>query len=179
MCHHHVNCWLCIFLWLHVFGCIFAAGVVTPLNRRRQIYSICRKHDVIILEDDPYFYLQFSVGDVAPRGLQDLGASYLSLDVDGRVIRLDSFSKVSSYASLCCPTCLRPLGLLLGTEAPDMTPDREDFSFLDLPFSSLFFSAFLVLSTRLPTLLPPLMVALGRTLARRHHFSVCLVDVNE
>ena len=70
------------------------AGVVTPLDRRRQIYSICRKHDVIILEDDPYFYLQFSASSVAPRGLQDLGASYLSLDVDGRVIRLDSFSKV-------------------------------------------------------------------------------------
>ncbi|KAL3147261.1 hypothetical protein ABBQ32_002752 [Trebouxia sp. C0010 RCD-2024] len=71
-------------------------GVVTPLDRRRQIYSICRKHDIIILEDDPYFYLQFSVGNVAPRGLQDLGSSYLSLDIDGRVIRLDSFSKVLS-----------------------------------------------------------------------------------
>lgn len=75
-------------------------GVVTPLARRQQIYSICQKHDVIILEDDPYFYLQFSVGGVPPRGLQDLGQSYLSLDVDGRVIRLDSFSKVGALA--CC-----------------------------------------------------------------------------
>lgn len=75
---------------------IIPAGVVTPLARRRQIYSICRKHDVIILEDDPYFYLQFSASSVEPRGLQDLGSSYLSLDVDGRVVRLDSFSKVSS-----------------------------------------------------------------------------------
>ena len=70
------------------------AGVITPTQRRQQIYSMCRQHDVIILEDDPYFYLQFANGG-APQGLQDLGQSYLSLDVDGRVVRLDSFSKVS------------------------------------------------------------------------------------
>ena len=68
-------------------------GVITPTLRRQQIYSICRQHDVIILEDDPYFYLQFAK-DGTPPGLSALGQSYLSLDVDGRVIRLDSFSKV-------------------------------------------------------------------------------------
>lgn len=70
------------------------AGVITPAHRRQQIYSICRQHDVIILEDDPYFYLQFAKGGT-PQGLPGLGQSYLSLDVDGRVVRLDSFSKVS------------------------------------------------------------------------------------
>lgn len=69
-------------------------GVVTPLHRRQQIYAVCQEHDIVILEDDPYFYLQFSASSMAPRGLQNLGASYLSLDTDGRVIRLDSFSKV-------------------------------------------------------------------------------------
>lgn len=69
-------------------------GVVTPLHRRQKIFAICQKHDVIILEDDPYFYLQFSASSVEPRGLTNLGPSYLSLDTDGRVIRLDSFSKV-------------------------------------------------------------------------------------
>jgi len=68
--------------------------VVTPLHRRQQIYAVCQKHDIVILEDDPYFYLQFSASSMAPRGLHNLGASYLSLDTDGRVIRLDSFSKV-------------------------------------------------------------------------------------
>ncbi|KAL0025949.1 hypothetical protein WJX77_006756 [Trebouxia sp. C0004] len=68
-------------------------GVITPTLRRQQIYSICRQHDVIILEDDPYFYLQFAK-DGTPPGLSALGESYLSLDVDGRVIRLDSFSEV-------------------------------------------------------------------------------------
>jgi len=37
---------------------------------------------------------------MAPRGLHNLGASYLSLDTDGRVIRLDSFSKVQ-LSSMC------------------------------------------------------------------------------
>ena len=49
---------------------------------------------MLILEDDPYFYLQFEPGGGAPRGLSRLGASFLSMDIDGRVIRLDSFAKV-------------------------------------------------------------------------------------
>lgn len=77
-----------------------STGVVTPLHRRQQIYAVCQEHDIVILEDDPYFYLQFSASSMAPRGLQNLGASYLSLDTDGRVIRLDSFSKVQ-LSSMC------------------------------------------------------------------------------
>ncbi|RYO86393.1 hypothetical protein DL766_006969 [Monosporascus sp. MC13-8B] len=33
-------------------------GAVLPLERRKEIYAICSKYDVIIVEDDPYFYLQ-------------------------------------------------------------------------------------------------------------------------
>ena len=42
---------------------------------------------MLILEDDPYYYLQF--GDDRP-------ASFLSMDIEGRVLRFDSFSKVLS-----------------------------------------------------------------------------------
>jgi kynurenine/2-aminoadipate aminotransferase len=48
----------------------------------------------VIIEDDPYYYLQYKVGE-PPRGYNNLGESYLSMDTDGRVIRLDSFSKAS------------------------------------------------------------------------------------
>lgn len=59
------------------------------------MYKLCQQYGVLILEDDPYFYLQFKRGPGGtPGGLQNLGASYLSLDTDGRVIRLDSFAKV-------------------------------------------------------------------------------------
>ncbi len=49
--------------------------------------QICSEHDILILEDDPYFYLQPEV---------DLIPSFLSMDEDGRVIRFDSFSKIFS-----------------------------------------------------------------------------------
>ncbi len=73
-------------------GC---AGAVAPLDRRQAVYKVCQQYDVILLEDDPYFYLQFRRGaGGSPGGLDNLGTSYLSLDTDGRVIRLDSFAKV-------------------------------------------------------------------------------------
>ncbi|KAK3824743.1 MAG: pyridoxal phosphate-dependent transferase [Benniella sp.] len=61
-------------------------GVSQTLERKREIYEIAREHDLLILEDDPYYYLQF--GDKVP--------SYFSMDVDGRVLRFDSMSKILS-----------------------------------------------------------------------------------
>ena len=118
------------------------------VKRRKEIYEICQRFDVIIVEDDPYFYIQFphaanefsqkhrngklvSINHFAEsnlnhqtslavpvrgtiagsngqrfrttrmrRGrssgsefLDSLVPSYLSIDTDGRVIRLDTFSK--------------------------------------------------------------------------------------
>ncbi|KAG0237922.1 hypothetical protein BGW42_008022 [Actinomortierella wolfii] len=61
-------------------------GATMGLARRHEIMAIAKEHNLIIIEDDPYYYLQFSVdGGWMP--------SLLSLDTDGRVIRLDSFSK--------------------------------------------------------------------------------------
>lgn len=54
-------------------------------ERRREIYAIAQQYDLIILEDDPYFFLQFNEKHLP---------SFLSLDVDGRVLRFDSFSKI-------------------------------------------------------------------------------------
>ncbi|XP_064617176.1 kynurenine/alpha-aminoadipate aminotransferase, mitochondrial-like [Liolophura sinensis] len=57
------------------------------LKRKEKIYKIAQTYDLVILEDDPYFYLQFNKPRVP---------SFLSLDTDGRVLRFDSFSKVLS-----------------------------------------------------------------------------------
>ncbi|KAM0449792.1 hypothetical protein ACHAO4_007089 [Trichoderma viride] len=77
-------------------------GSTQSAARRRAIYDVCQKHDVYILEDDPYYFLQLhsrtsngqplklSVGEF----LASLPPSYLSIDTDGRVLRLDSFSKI-------------------------------------------------------------------------------------
>lgn len=34
-------------------------GVSIPLDRRQEIYQIAKDYDLIILEDDPYYFLQF------------------------------------------------------------------------------------------------------------------------
>lgn len=117
------------------------------VKRRKEIYEICHKFDVIIVEDDPYFYIQFphaandhtmkhrdgqvlSENHLYESGrnyqeslvikrtdsrtghsyvtngkssgsdfLDSLVPSYLSIDVDGRVIRLDTFSKTIAPGS--------------------------------------------------------------------------------
>uniref|UniRef100_H0XUV2 Kynurenine/alpha-aminoadipate aminotransferase, mitochondrial n=1 Tax=Otolemur garnettii TaxID=30611 RepID=H0XUV2_OTOGA len=56
-------------------------------DRKKQIYELARKYDFLIVEDDPYYFLQFN---------ETWAPTFLSMDVDGRVIRADSFSKVLS-----------------------------------------------------------------------------------
>jgi len=85
-------------------------GSTQTLQRRREIYAVAQKHDLYILEDEPYYFLQMQpyAGPDAPEVpppeshdefLKSLVPSYLSLDVDGRVMRIDSFSKVIAPGS--------------------------------------------------------------------------------
>ncbi|KAH6887072.1 pyridoxal phosphate-dependent transferase [Thelonectria olida] len=85
-------------------------GSTQSLRCRKDIYRVAQEHDLIILEDDPYYFLQMdpitppSETNGLPRPprpsaetlLAAIVPSYLSLDTDGRVIRMDSFSKVVS-----------------------------------------------------------------------------------
>ncbi|KAF5093371.1 hypothetical protein D0Z03_002447 [Geotrichum reessii] len=79
-------------------------------ERRQAIYKIAQKYDFIIVEDEPYYFLQMDAytTDKSARSsetvshenfLNSLVKSYLSLDTDGRVIRLDSYSKVLAPGS--------------------------------------------------------------------------------
>ncbi|RAH42911.1 aminotransferase-like domain-containing protein [Aspergillus brunneoviolaceus CBS 621.78] len=82
-------------------------GRTQPAARRRAIYAVAQRHDLCIIEDEPYYFLQMPTTTTGAEQesssselpshesfLQSLIPSYLSLDVDGRVLRLDSFSKV-------------------------------------------------------------------------------------
>jgi DNA-binding transcriptional MocR family regulator len=85
------------------------------VQRRKDIYAICSKYDVMMIEDDPYWYLQFPSAaekEALSRNLpykptpmhtpepmskssgfpflDSLVPSYLSVDTEGRVIRLDT-----------------------------------------------------------------------------------------
>lgn len=110
----------------HSMGQNPTSGVLS-LERRREIYSLCQKYDILIVEDDPYWYLQFptalahnttttsdpsntsfnpdvtllTTGEPRPENwkssgfdfLDSLVPSYINIDTDGRVLRLDTFSK--------------------------------------------------------------------------------------
>lgn len=80
-------------------------GATQSKQRKRDIYRMAQKHDIYILEDEPYFFLQMqpytgpNAPDVPPPSshsafIDALVPSLLSMDIDGRVMRLDSFSKV-------------------------------------------------------------------------------------
>lgn len=86
-------------------------GSSLSVERRKAIYKLAQDHDFIIVEDEPYYYLQMETytTDVAAREgktvhghkefVSALVTSFISLDVDGRVVRLDSFSKVLAPGS--------------------------------------------------------------------------------
>ncbi|KAG0377488.1 MAG: pyridoxal phosphate-dependent transferase [Linnemannia gamsii] len=63
-------------------------GATMSIKRRMDILSVAQDHDLILIEDDPYYYLQFQASDA-----DSYVPSLLSMDTDGRVIRLDTFSK--------------------------------------------------------------------------------------
>ncbi|KAL2889331.1 aromatic amino acid aminotransferase [Ceratocystis lukuohia] len=92
---------------------------VLSVQRRKEIYTVACKYDIIIVEDDPYWYLQFPSSSASQaksrdqpvpstelltagwtpthrsgyRFIDSLVPSFLQFDTEGRVIRLDTFSK--------------------------------------------------------------------------------------
>jgi DNA-binding transcriptional MocR family regulator len=62
-------------------------GVSLSPERRRHLMAVARRFDLFVLEDDPYQLIRLEESSPAPPTLQ-------SLDEDGRVVRLDSFSKI-------------------------------------------------------------------------------------
>ncbi|KAL1963130.1 hypothetical protein VTN77DRAFT_8673 [Rasamsonia byssochlamydoides] len=85
-------------------------GATQSAERRKEVYKVAQKHDLFIVEDEPYYFLQMQpytpagAASVPPPAnheefLKVLLPSFLSIDVDGRVLRLESFSKVISPGS--------------------------------------------------------------------------------
>ncbi|KAF8511135.1 L-tyrosine:2-oxoglutarate aminotransferase [Hysterangium stoloniferum] len=94
----------------HVLYCIPTGqnptGATLPVERRRAIYAIAQKYDLIIIEDDPYNFLQYAeniapvpnkpngpASEIVAQFVESTIPSFLSMDVDGRVIRCDTISK--------------------------------------------------------------------------------------
>ncbi|TFK55669.1 PLP-dependent transferase [Heliocybe sulcata] len=87
------------------------SGATMGEERKKEIYDICVEYDVIIVEDDPYFFLQ--EGEYVPKSVRSttstpddvsqyiasLVPSFLRYDYQGRVVRLDTFSKTIAPGS--------------------------------------------------------------------------------
>jgi len=88
------------------YGCN-PTGMTASTQRRIEVLKIARKHGILILEDDPYFYLYF--------GSRPRPPSYFALEVQlggtvGNVLRFDSFSKIlSAGMRIGCVTGPEPL----------------------------------------------------------------------
>lgn len=83
-------------------------GVTLSLARRKHLIALANAHDLIVLEDTPYRHIRFS-GESLP--------TLKSLDTEGRVIHLGSFSKVLVPGlrigwAVASPDLLRRMGLL-------------------------------------------------------------------
>ncbi|MDR1805976.1 MAG: PLP-dependent aminotransferase family protein [Clostridium sp.] len=76
-------------------------GATMSLEKRRAVYSLAQKYDLIILEDNPYGDLRVT-GESIP--------SIKSFDTDGRVIYAGSFSKILS-PGLRAGFCVAPAEL--------------------------------------------------------------------
>lgn len=88
-------------------------GATQDEGRRKEIYQIAVEHNLYIIEDDPYYFLHLgdetneitSDSDLSGTALDDflaqLPPSYLSLDVSGRVMRMESASKVLAPGLRC------------------------------------------------------------------------------
>lgn len=90
------------------------SGKTLSKEKREAIYAICKKHGVIILEDNPYGEIRFS-GERVP--------SIKSYDTDGIVIYQTSFSKVISPGLrtgvvVAAPEIIRKL--TIGKQASDV-----------------------------------------------------------
>ncbi len=83
-------------------------GATLSLPRRQRLIELANRHDLIVLEDTPYRHIRFA-GDSLP--------TLKSLDTEGRVIHLGSFSKILVPAlrlgwAIAAPPLLEKLSLL-------------------------------------------------------------------
>lgn len=62
-------------------------GITMSMEKRRAVYALAQRYDILILEDNPYGDLRYEGADIP---------SVKSLDEDGRVLYAGTFSKVLS-----------------------------------------------------------------------------------
>ncbi|KAF8646220.1 hypothetical protein AX16_007361 [Volvariella volvacea WC 439] len=101
------------------YGCN-PTGMTATLERRKEVLQIAKEYNILILEDDPYFYLYYGKAPRYP--------SYFALEREesevGRVVRFDSFSKILS-AGIRIGFASGPEPILRAMDAHTMTSNLQ------------------------------------------------------
>jgi DNA-binding transcriptional MocR family regulator len=104
-------------------------GFTMTLERKRAIYEICSQHDVVIIEDDAYYWLQWDVDEKTEAPGCSLPPSFLSIDTESRVIRVDTFSKLLGPGyRIGWVTCHPLLALKIGQSIQGQSVGASTFS---------------------------------------------------
>ena len=90
-------------------------GITMPLERRKAIYQVASKYDLVIYEDDPYGEIQFA-GEVQP--------TFKSFDTENRVLYVGSYSKTLS-AGLRVGFVLGPTPLIEAMQSVKNSSDGQ------------------------------------------------------
>ncbi|KAJ7919014.1 TdiD protein [Mycena leptocephala] len=104
-------------------------GATATLARRREVLQLAREHDLLIMEDDPYFYLFYDSEEKrAPSyfAMERADASCAGHPV-GRVLRFDSISKILS-AGMRIGFASGPAPLLRAIDAHTATANLQPAS---------------------------------------------------
>ncbi len=88
------------------------SGITMSQQRRRALYEIARKYDLLIIEDNPYGELSFN---------GEHHDTIKSIDIDGRVIYCGSFSKILSPGLRVGFMCAAPEIIAKATVAKQTT----------------------------------------------------------
>ena len=74
-------------------------GITMSLKKRKAVYALAKRYDVVILEDNPYGDLRFAGEDLP---------TIKSMDADGRVVYVGTFSKILSAGMRVGYACGNP-----------------------------------------------------------------------
>ncbi|KAJ1560146.1 Aromatic/aminoadipate aminotransferase 1, partial [Cladochytrium tenue] len=76
-------------------------GTRMSVQRRKDLLAVCRELNLLVIEDDPYSFLELPDylpadrrGEYKYPGITDLTPTMLSMDTEGRVVHLFTFSKI-------------------------------------------------------------------------------------
>ena len=77
-------------------------GLAQTVEHKKRVIALAEKHNFAIIEDEPYSYLNFDkYGDPATsyslsndEFISSLNPSYMTLDTSGRVVRVETYSKI-------------------------------------------------------------------------------------